>query len=208
MSFTFRSLGRFLPSMVAILAAASLAGAAGIAQAHERPSPVESPALEPCIVSTAFASEDADPLQPPPDRDLMRPPSDQEMQQLLRALEPVPLRDGQGLAIRAATEETMPLKPDRFGVLIGDALSLLASLHARESLDDLRGIRGIDPQTQRAFERDLNLMINCGERRFAERGGAQAMRQTLELVRKYRGDLEKRLIDKLNPAVVKKGGPR
>ena len=151
------------------------------------------------------AGSSGQPAQPTPD--MKRPISEADVKALIEAFEPVPLKDGQGVGIRAAVEGKSPLAADRFGVVVGDAISLLAVLHARETLDGLGKAR-LTADQRRTFEQDFRRVIGCGESRFASRGGAAAMKTSLEVVRKHRGELEPLLLDKLQPRRGGKEGPR
>ena len=158
---------------------------------------------EPFVPATADASRQ--PTQPSPE--MKRPISEAELKALVEALEPVPLKEGEGIAIRAAAEGKSTLSPDRFGVVVGDAVTLLAMLHARESLDVLRKAK-LTAEQRRTFEQDFGRVIGCGEARFANRGGAGVVKTSLDLVRRYRRELEPRLLDKLQPRRGGKEDPR
>lgn len=140
-----------------------------------------------------------------PDAEMMRPISEAELKGLLSALDPVPLKDGEGVGIRGAVEGKSSLATPRFGVVVGDAMTLLSMVHAREALDALPKAK-MDRETRRMFEQDLRRVIGCGEDRFAKRGAAGAMKASLELVRKHRTQLEPLLLDKLQPRQARPGG--
>lgn len=159
--------------------------------------------MEPFLRDAAKAS--GQPPQPSPD--MKRPISEEELKALIEALEPVPLKGGEGIAIRAAAEGKSPLPPDRFGVVVGDAVTLLAMLHARETLEVL-GKGRLTPEQRRTLTQDFRRVIGCGEARFASRGGAGAVKTSLELVRQHRGQLEQLLLEKLQPRRAGKEGPR
>jgi hypothetical protein len=137
--------------------------------------------------------------------EISRPMSETDLTSLIQALEPVPLKEGTGVGIRAAVEGKSALSPDRFTVVMADAVSLLAVLHARETLEAI-GRAGLPPANRKTLEGDLRRIITCGESRFASRGGPAAMKSSLDLVQKHRPELETLVFSKLQP--VRKEGVR
>lgn len=128
--------------------------------------------------------------QPLPD-DLKRPMNDREAELLIRALEPVEIEKGKGRGktIRAVAEGT-ELSPERMRVLLGDVLTVLADLHSREALADLKRDRDI-PQAERILaEEQLRAIGRCAGIHFEDRGGLQALRESRQIVGKHRQEFE------------------
>jgi hypothetical protein len=123
-----------------------------------------------------------------------RPMTEQEIGLLIRALSPVELKDGQGRAIAAVAEGTT-LSRERMGILVGDAISLLAQLHAQETLDQLKKIPGTSEEVRASAENALTTIRSCALARFAQRGGEKTYNESMRIVVKRRPDLERVLLD-------------
>ncbi len=121
--------------------------------------------------------------------ELRRPMSEKELQQLIRALEPIEKEKGKGLAPRAFVEGT-PLGLERLGVLLGDVTALLADLHAQEMLERLRKTPGGRAEALAWAEKFSTAIHGCIEVQFGARGGAPAFSRSLDLVRQHRVTLE------------------
>lgn len=173
------------------------------------PATIAAAAEAECIVMPAIPGMPADSAAQPPkvDPELMRPMTEADLKGLIEMLEPVPLKEGAGIAIRAAAEGRASFPTARVGVLVADSVTLLAVLHARETLESLRSSK-LDAALRRGLELDLRRIIGCGEGRFDSRGGAATLKTSFELVRKHREQLEPLLFDKLQPSPGRKDGPR
>lgn len=128
-----------------------------------------------------------------PRQESVGPITSSEVESLIRALEPMPLKEGRGRATRAAVERG-ELPPDRLRVLLADVTSLLGELHARENLTALKGAPRLSSERRAAVERALNVIRTCARLRFAERGGDGAFNASLEIVERHRRALEALLL--------------
>ncbi len=127
--------------------------------------------------------------------DLKRPMSDREVELLIRALEPVEIEKGkgQGKTIRAVAEGT-ELSRERMRILMDDVLTVLAGIHAREALADLKRARDV-PRAERALgEEQLRAIGRCAGLRFEDRGGPRTLRESERVVGKYRERLERLIL--------------
>lgn len=141
------------------------------------------------------------PLQKEPNpEDLKRPMTDREVDLLIRALEPVEIEKGkgQGRTIRAVAEGT-ELSPTRMRVLMDDIMSVLAGIHAREALADLKRARDL-PRAERTLgQEQLRAIGRCPGIRFEDRGGVRTLRESERIVVKYRERLESLILPHTAP---------
>jgi hypothetical protein len=122
-----------------------------------------------------------------------RPMTEHEIDLLIQALSTVELHDGQGQAITALVKGTT-LSRERMGVLVGDAISLLAQLHAQETLDQVKKMPGTNKAAGATAENNLTAIRRCAPARFAQRGGERAYHESMRIVEKRRPDLERVLL--------------
>lgn len=127
--------------------------------------------------------------------DQIRPPEEAEVAQLGRVLK--------GLADEKTSAETLaalnegrPFGLARLTVLIGDARSLMAEVHARELRTQVAANARLKPEVRRRLEAGLTLMEACPARRFLDRGGDVAYRRSVTLVKKYRAQLEPHVFER------------
>lgn len=140
-----------------------------------------------------------------PEKDLLRPMTEQEMRQLIRALQPVKLEKGEGWAIRAAVEGS-ELSFDRIGVLLSDAMAHLADLQSREVLDRLRGAPGISQGEFRWMERAFQALHDCGEARYQGWGEEKAFFESMKIVDTLRPELETTILEGLRRGMFSPSG--
>jgi hypothetical protein len=158
------------------------------------PSAAESePGLAGCVRVVTVGLLEAQPAPSPTPEDLRRPMTEQEVELLVRAMEPVGVDGGRGRAIRAAVEGT-PLGRERLAVLLADATALLADLHARETLDRLKVTRGLAAGARARAERNLTAVRECVRAGFGGRGGDRPLAESVRLVEKHRAVLERVLL--------------
>lgn len=122
--------------------------------------------------------------------------TERELRLLLRDLEVVERRPGEGQAIRAAVEGTQ-LSLERFRVVLADATAVLVELHARETLARLPRVQDLKPERRAWFEGALKGLRECVQGQFAQRGGELVFTQSLRLVQRYRAQFEKVLFESL-----------
>jgi len=183
-----RSAG-FALGLLAVLAWASALGAApsggcAVVEATEQAPRSEAP-------SSAQAQREAMQLSP----EQLRPPEEREVAQLGRVLKG--LADAKTSAgTLAALNEGRPFGLARLTILIGDARSLMAEVHARELRAQLPASARLKPEVRRRLEAGLTMVEACAPRRFLDRGGDAAYRRSFTLVKKYRAQLEPHVFER------------
>jgi hypothetical protein len=193
-----------LSSRSAVVAAAALLGVAALAEAQQREGDSRTSFVDnECIALAALQPLDTPQpaTVPAPEQnreanaeaDLRRPMSAAEIELLIRAMQPIPLKEGRGSAIRAVVEPT-DLAPERMRFLVADATALLAELHARETLGRLKQAPSLKQAARAQMERMLETMRSCARTRFAQRGGDAAFQESLQVVEKNRTALESLLL--------------
>jgi hypothetical protein len=124
---------------------------------------------------------------------LIAPPRERELRALSGVL--TALADANSSAVTlAALALGRPFSARRFAVLVADARSTIAYIHAQELLEELEGGKG-PPEARQAFEASLRGLIGCVPLRFEGRGGGAAFRETLTLVGRHRHSLEAVVFD-------------
>ncbi len=125
--------------------------------------------------------------------ELQRPITDEEVAAVLRDLEPVQVGTGKDIAI-SAVGRTAEVNVERASIVVGDALVILAEIHAQETLDRIRRTSGASAGASTWAAKALSDLKACAQSRFATRGGGQAVRSTERIVQKHRAALERVLL--------------
>ena len=179
----------FALGLLAVLAWPSALGAApseacAVVEATEQ-------APRPEAQSVEQAPREAMPLSP----EQHRPPEEAEVAQLGRVLKGL-ADDKTSAETLAALNEGRPFGLARLTILIGDARSLMAEVHARELRAQIAANARLKSEARRKLEAGLTLMEACAPRRFLDRGGDAAYRRSVALVKKYRAQLEPHVFER------------
>jgi hypothetical protein len=123
-----------------------------------------------------------------PKKELLRPFSEKEIRQMIRAMEPVRLKNGDGWAIRGALEGS-ELSLERMGVVLSDVITLLADLKSHETLGRLKKA-GTNKEDLAWIKKAFKAVHFCAEARF----GDLAYKESIEIVEKYSSELESMIL--------------
>lgn len=125
-------------------------------------------------------------------RKLLRPITEAEVVELLGLLEPVKRKDG-STTLRGRDQRTK-LSYARASVILGDVTSLLAGIHAGELRGQLADLRALSPDARAWMRAQIDIIEGCLPALFADRGGPDALAQSLRIVEKHRAQLESRVL--------------
>lgn len=129
-------------------------------------------------------------------KEAVRAPTQLEMRLVLATLTAANIQNHQqnGSTI---VNSSLLLDRRRGQTLLQDSVLFLAVFHTRETLDRLRHVGGLDPNTRDVLstrlQNTLQLLDECARRGFENHGGKPALEQSRALVESYRGDLERAL---------------
>jgi hypothetical protein len=153
--------------------------------------------------------------KPVRDKTHMHPLTEEEMRQMLASLEPVKLpkdakrpKDEDVWTIRALSDRTRAAQVnfERMGVVLGDAVTLLAILKSRDTLGQLKGSKGFGAADLKWMESAYKSIQRCGELRYKDYGGDPAFKESLKIVEKFRPQLESLISEGLKTGTLAPGG--
>ena len=130
---------------------------------------------------------------PLPDKKLLRPAKEKEIRSMIRAMEPVRLKGGDGWTLRAVAKGDK-LNLDRMGVILSDALTMLAIIQGKEVLNRFKKIPGVGKEELVFMEQGYKSLQFCAETRFEEWGGEPAYLESIRIVEILRPELESLLL--------------
>jgi hypothetical protein len=189
----------FLPVALVVVFGCSGAFAAPASQRARTSSAPLSQFVASCVVTpiaaaipTRFQPESERP-RPASAQELSRLMTDEEIASLLRDLEPVNIGTGNDVAI-SAVARSAELSAERASVLVGDVLTVLAELHAQETLNRVRQAGGASAGASAWATKALQDIHGCAQSRFASRGGDDAVASSARIVQNHRAALERAVL--------------
>ena len=120
--------------------------------------------------------------------------TDEEIASLLRDLEPVKIGTGNDVGI-SAVARSGELSAERASILVGDTLTILAELHAQETLNRVRQFGGGSAGASAWATKALQDVHACAQSRFASRGGDEALTSSARIVQSHRTALERAVLE-------------
>jgi hypothetical protein len=168
--------------------------------------------------------------KPAGDKTHRHPMTEEELRQMLANLEPVKVqapkdakpakgakkdaklpKDEDVWTIRALSDRNRAAQVnfERMGVVLGDAVTLLAILKSRDTLGQLKGSKGFGAADMKWMESAYKSIQRCAELRYKDYGGDPTFKASLKIVEKFRPQLESLILEGLKTGtLVPAGGGR
>jgi hypothetical protein len=173
-----------------VLVIGALAGVASPVRASDAFAPA---LLAPCV-TTVLDGALEEPPAPSPTRTTVPPPPRPTPEQLRARITKEEIEDLIELMTKLKHPEAGPparrIHPERLEVILDDVKALVVAMHAREASERLGSSRVRSKSARDWFNAGYSQIESCVLGRFENRGGVEAYRQSLELVKNNRAALE------------------